>query len=395
MRPFWALLAVAWCVGAGAQEPSAATVRLVAGQNQFAFDLLRAQPADRGTFCSPYSICQALTMLYVGADDGLRAQLAKALGVDAADDGWLRANASQAAELLRTGNRDGGALALANGIFLAPPGEPRPGYAAQARAAVTQTEVRSLDFGRPEEARTAVNQFVAEHTHQRITDLIPRGGVNPSTLVVVANATWFRMPWAKPFDPSQTEPAVFHRLDGTRALVPFMNQVAPIAMGHAADCLLLAKDYRGGQLRALMVLPDEGKLPAVESRLSAAWWAAARAAMASPVERELAMPKFSAALSLDLLTHLRSLGIAEAAPAPVATGRAGGFTTINGAWHRAFVRVDELGTEAAAASGMRADSALPNPIRLNRPFLFVIEDRATGAILFLGRIGNPGGEVIK
>ena len=301
--------------------------------------------------------------------------------------------------------------------------------------------VNLVDFhGSPEGARTTINDWVADRTQQHIRDLIPPGAVTTDTRLVLTNAVWFRGAWKDPFEPSQTADAVFTgksgdtkrvRLmhDGWRDDVPyaaftstgeyFATPARVPATGNSAvptypdddGFQIVELPYKGGDLAMVVLLPRRhDRLAALESLMSPerlqAWLA--------HLERrtvDTALPRWRQRSQVQLGTPLRTLGMARAFTQPTATGGAQ-FEGMNGATdvdqklfvseavHQAFVEVSEEGTEAAAATAvvMAPGAAAPavvemvpfKPVfRADRPFVYLIRDTKSGAILFLGRVLDP------
>ncbi|MBI5831178.1 MAG: serpin family protein [Armatimonadetes bacterium] len=412
MRRVWVALCLGLCpiaamsqpVGLDEDEPLRPAQALVAAQNRFAFDLLRAQPAERGTFLSPYSIHQALTMLYVGAKGETRAQLAKALGIDPAEDAWLGQNAALCARLRAEANTSSGKLLVANALFPERKYPVRPEFMTAATQAVAGAEVRPLDFGNVGQAVDTINRWAADHTEQRIPRVLTPDALRDPVALVLANAVYFKDRWAEEFVPRRTQPGAFARLDGSRVRLPVMHQTEDMAYARGAGWQAVAKYYRGSHLRGVFVVPDAGGFAAFAGSLTSQTWADIRERLSS-YEVTLALPKFGARVGTDLVDTLKSLGVTDAFdPETADLSGIGGEPHelyLGVASHEAFVRLDEEGTEAAAVTivgalkgGERAPSRQAS-LTIDRPFLFLIEDTATGTILFLGRIGNPGGEVIK
>ena len=271
----------------------------------------------------------------------------------------------------------------------------------------------AVDFrGAPEAARERINAWVAEQTNDRIRDLIPEGGVDRATRLVLANAIYFLGTWEKPFEPSATRPEPFYGPRGVRD-VPMMHRTGRYrlaAVGGAegapgAGVKVLDMPYQGG-LTMTVVLPDaRDGLGAVEAALShelvGRWLDALAVARVA-----VSLPRFM----------LRPGGASLSGPLG-ALGMRGAFSSaadftgianppdpddrlfVSGVFHQAFVKVDEKGTEAAAATGVamaaRGISVEPDPIvfRADHPFLFLIRDLRTGAILFIGRVEDPAGSV--
>jgi serpin B len=212
---------------------------------------------------------------------------------------------------------------------------------------------------------------------------------------VLTNAVYLDASWAIPFDPKATAEGAFVRLDGSEVTVPFMHQEEslPFAIGDGWRAVELP--YVGGELAMLIVVPDDGRFDEVEAAIGGRLLDDAAAAL-EPATVRLALPKFEYRTRETVSSVLRRLGMATAFDPQSADFS--GMTTeerlfIGEVIHEAFIAVDEAGTEAAAATAvvMRATAAPVDAVELtvDRPFLYSLYDRATGAILFMGRVLDP------
>ncbi|MCA9535697.1 MAG: serpin family protein [Myxococcales bacterium] len=385
------------------EEESAGTDVNVGGMmtraNAFGFELYqRVRGAPGNVVIAPISVHMALSMTYAGARADTAAEMQQVLHVDPADTTLHRAyravgstwNTTTSATL-RTANR----LFAAEGLPLAPE-----------FVALTRTEydapVELLDFaGAPDPSRRTINQWVAQRTEERIQELLPAGAVSPLTRLVLVNAIYFKSTWQTPFDASATEPAPFLVNGATEANVPMMRGRATFAWAELPEGLrILEMPYTGGDLSMILLLPNERSgteaLSGIEGALSTETLTRWRAAM-SRVEVEVRLPRFRLEPpSMALAGPLRALGMPTAfggeadfsgiAPPP-------GSLSISDVFHRAFIEVNEEGTEAAAATAvvMRARRAGPPPpsFMADHPFVFVLLDLRSGAVLFLGRVSDP------
>jgi serpin B len=259
--------------------------------------------------------------------------------------------------------------------------------------------VRLADFvADPEAARVAVNDWVAEETRDRIPELIAAGMVDELTRMILVNAIYLKAPWAIPFEPDATRPAPFTLLDGSTVEVPFMAR-SDMSMAYARGEGWQAVElpYAGDELAMLVLLPDEGALQAVEGELAGGLIDRAAKALAA-TDAVLELPRWESETRVELSTALAALGM------PTAFTDAADFTgmttdeplQIGFVIHQANITVDEAGTEAAAATavGIQATSAPigePVIVTVDRPFLYALRDRETGAVLFLGRVTSPAG----
>jgi serpin B len=257
--------------------------------------------------------------------------------------------------------------------------------------------LRLLDFGQaPEESRLTINNWVSDQTEGKIKDLIPRGEIGPLTRLVLTNAIYFNAAWRLPFSKDRTADGPFYLLDGSKVTVPMMQQSESLRYAAGPGYQAVELPYDGQQLAMLILLPGAGQLAAFEGSLNAEQVEAIGRGLA-PKQVALTMPRFKYESSFKLNETLRAMGMADAFTPKVAdfSGMDGTHDLFIGAvLHKAFVAVDEAGTEAAAATAvvMKLMSSPVSPVQVtvDRPFVFLIRDLETGAILFVGRVVNPG-----
>ena len=360
---------------------------------------------DGNVVFSPASIHLALAMAYAGAKGDTAVEMAAVLGSPFADQERFHAALNALDTALEARNR------------VEPPGpsgEERKVVVRTANALWGQQGVafltpfldtlarnygagmRLVDYvADAEAARVAINGWVARETNDRITDLIPAGVLGPMTRLVLTNAVYLDASWAVPFDPKATADGAFSLLDGSEVTVPFMHleESLPFAVGDGWQAVELP--YLGGELAMLVVLPDAGRFDEVEASVGGGLFDTAAAGL-TPTTVRLALPKFEYRTQETVSSLLQRLGMTTAFDPQSADFS--GMTTeerlfIGEVIHEAFIAVDEAGTEAAAATAvvMRATAAPVDAVELDvdRPFLYSLYDRATGAILFMGRVLDP------
>jgi serpin B len=252
-----------------------------------------------------------------------------------------------------------------------------------------------VDYVRaPDAARRAINAWVSDRTRSRIPELIPDGIITELTRFVLTNAIYLKAKWGRPFHDQRTGPAPFHRQDGTDAQVQMMRAgIVHFPYHRGPDYQVVHLPYVGG-LSMIVIVPDAGAFAAFESRLDGARLTAIAEAAAS-TSIDLSMPRFEFRTTTLLKAPLGRLGM------PIAfTERAdfSGIATvepllIQEVVQEAFISVDEEGTEAAAATAV-IGGATGGPsewvtLTIDRPFIFIIRDDATGATLFMGRVLDP------
>jgi len=374
---------------------------LVNGNSAFAFSLYRALKEENGNlFYSPYSISLALAMTYAGARGETEQQMADTLHFILSQDRLHPAFNGLDLELARRSegaegkDGEGFRLNIVNALW------GQEGYKFLSEFLDLLAEnygagLRLLDFYAPEEARVTINDWVSDQTEGRIEDLIPQGVIDDMTRLVLTNAIYFNAAWAEPFEPDQTADGTFYLLDGSEVTVPMMKQTESFGYAEGEGYQAVELPYEGGELAMVILLPEAGGCEAFEGSLDAE---RVDAIVKDLTHKEVAltMPKFEFDSSFELAEILAGMGM------PDAFNEAADFSGMDGTpllfikevVHKAFVSVDEAGTEAAAATAVvMAFKALPSPpieVTVDRPFVFLIRDIETGAILFVGRVVNPG-----
>jgi len=353
------------------------------GLNTFAWDLFGHLRRKRGNiFFSPFSLHTALGMAWAGSSGETAAEFAKVLHALADED----AHHAQAAALAsrHRGSREY-VLAVANRLFA------RKDLTFHARFLTTCADVYDSPLEQvvfPEPGRTRINLWVAEQTRGCILNLLP--DVPRDTQVVLVNAVYFKGAWKEPFKPEATRDGKFH-LDSQRDVtVAFMNRTDHMLMGETQDAWMVELPYKGDRIAMDLIVPkvlhglaglamDRFILPAAFSKLR-------------EKRVNLSLPRFSLRWGLELVSALQSLGLTRAFGRSDFTRMSAEPVVLSRVFHQAFVEVNEQGTVAAAASAVLGRRSIRVPeIRINvdHPFLFVIRDLETGAILFVGRVEDP------
>jgi serpin B len=257
--------------------------------------------------------------------------------------------------------------------------------------------LRILDFkSAPEQSRMTINKWVSDQTEDRIKDLLPEGSINPLTRLVLTNAIYFNAAWKLPFKPEATTNGPFHLINGDDVTVPMMKQTEYFGYAKSGNYLAVELPYDGDELSMVILMNETGKFSDFENTLKLS---AVKAIIDSLKYTRVAltMPKFEFESEFGLKETLMEMGMEE--PFRDSADFSGmskeSDLHIDDVVHKAFVSVDEAGTEAAAATGVivGTTSMPPEPVTvtLDRPFVFLIRDIQTGAILFIGRVMNPGG----
>jgi serpin B len=379
----------------------AGLVTLVDGNSAFALDLYQELKAEDGNlFYSPYSISAALAMTYAGARGETEQQMADALNFDLPQNQLHPAFNLLDQELARRGegargkDEEGFRLHVVNAIW----GQKDYTFLPEFLDVLAENYgagLRILDFANaPEESRITINNWVSDQTESRIEDLIPQGMIDIFTRLVLTNAIYFNAAWQYPFREEATKDSPFYLLDGGEVTVSMMSQTESFGYAEDDDYQAVELTYDGGELSMVILLPRSGHFEAFEESLNAERVSVIINSL-EPGQVTLAMPKFEFESAFQMKETLMAMGM------PVAFSDMADFSGMTGGRdlyisevvHKAFVSVDEAGTEAAAATAvimkMTALPAEPVKFTANRPFIFIIRDIETGAILFLGRILNP------
>jgi serpin B len=367
----------------------------VAGNSAFAFDLYQALRDETGNlFFSPYSISVALAMTYAGARGATERQMAETLHFTLPQERLHPAFNALDLEL-RSTERDDFKLHIANAIW------GQIGYSflsafLDVLARNYGAGLRLLDFEKePEASRQAINDWVSEQTEKKIKDLIPSGGITRDTTLVLSNAIYFDADWEQPFAKARTADGVFNTLDGREVTVSMMSMSEPASLPYAAGQGYQAVElpYKGGEMSMVILVPDAGQFEAFEAALGAGRVDAILGEL-EPKQVDLKLPKFSYESSFSLAQKLAAMGMPDAFEAADFSGMDGTDQLfISEVFHKAFVAVDEAGTEAAAATAVVVGKmALPMvdiQLVVDRPFIFTIRDVNNGTVLFVGRVLNP------
>ncbi len=386
------LLGFASIVGTAPEVNEASLKELVAGNNAFAFDLYQALRTNEcNLFFSPYSISLALAMTYAGARDNTAIEMAETLHFTLQQDRLHPAlNALGEKFLARDENIN---LTIANALW-GQAGYPfLPDFLAVLDTGY-DAGLRRADFiGDPEQARMEINNWVNEETEGKIEDLMGPGTITPDTRLVLANAIYFKGTWKVQFDAKKTELAPFYRLDGSQVKVPMMRVKEHFPYTEGRDYQAIELPYTGDTLSMIILLPRAGMFADFEANLSVERLDAILAQLCSE-KVNLAMPKFELTSEFSLVETLAQLGMPDAFQSGIAdfSGMDGTHDLFIGCVaHKAYVSVNEEGTEAAAATGVSMVLSIPSMMTIDHPFIFLIRDIETGTILFMGRVVDPSG----
>ncbi|MCP4578818.1 MAG: serpin family protein [Deltaproteobacteria bacterium] len=371
---------------------------LVQDNSAFALDLFHKLRTSEGNlFFSSYSISTALAMTYAGARNNTEKEMAKALRFSP-DQKRLHAGfAELEARFNLLNDADNITLNIANSLW------PQEGYSLLPEYLLLikksyGVSISPVDYkGASEEARTIINAWVEDKTHEKIKDIIQPGILDALTRLVLVNAIYFKGNWAGQFKPEQTKIAPFFVSSEESVQHPLMSQKQKFRYAKLESLRILELPYVGNELSMIVLLPKEADdLKELESRLSVENLNQWRGRLKKR-EVMVFLPKFKMTSKFRLDKTLVSMGMVDAfsdikADFSGMDGRSAGFF-IGAVLHKAFVDVNEEGTEAAAATAVvmrrTSISAPPPTFRADHPFVFLIQDNRTESILFMGRVTDP------
>ncbi len=387
-----------------APPPAADAKRLATSSNALGFDIYgKVRGAPGNLAISPASISAALAMTYGGARAQTEAQMKRVMHLEGARDAVMT-DWGALSRSLQSPNRPV-KLRIANRLFGEKTYTFDQGFLDRTRDAYG-APLEPTDFKEAfEPARARINGWVEDQTEKRIKDLLPVRALDATTRLVLVNAIYFLADWAEPFEKMATRDQPFKVTPTAPKATPMMHHDGSHRFAQTDGVKVLELPYQGGESSMLFILPDrEDGLEALESSLSAAKLAAWTAAL-GPRAVAVTLPRFevSPTPSLSLGSELVKLGMVDAFDKDKAdfTGIANPKDArerlyIAKVFHKAFVKVDEKGTEAAAATAVvMAKGGGGPPARpaleftADRPFLFLIMEKASGLVLFVGRVADP------
>ena len=371
---------------------------VVDGNTAFALDLYsRLKDEDGNLFFSPYSISVALAMTYAGARENTAQQMSQTLRFSL-DPQRLHPAFGKLEERLEALQEEGNVqLEIANSLW------PHKSYPILEEyiglvKKYYGVKITPLDYAANiEAARSIINEWVEEKTKDKIKDMIGPGVLDALTRLVLVNAIYFKGNWADQFEEELTKDAPFHPLSGESIEVPMMKQQETFGYAEHEDLQILQMPYAGDEMSMLVLLPKNmdglANLQSVLSKENLEKW------IKSIRKKEVLvfLPKFKVTSQFRLDEALASMGMTDAfSPEKADLSGIDGEPHrlyIGAVIHKAFVDVNEEGTEAAASTAVGFTLAsMPEPVptfRADHPFIFMIRDNNTGSILFMGRIVDP------
>jgi serpin B len=375
---------------------SARLPELISGNTRFAFDLYHKLFAAGENFVySPHSLSISLAMTYAGARGTTEEQMKQSLNFTLPQNQLHPAFNTLDQVLYSRMDKDGAVRLQVTNALWGQQGYPFLESFLDTLAENYDAGMQVVNFSRPEEARRLINQWAGKQTKDRIQELVPPGVINGATALILANATTFDGKWLHPFAANATYDDAFTLLDGSQVTVPMMTQAANLGYAEQAGVQFVELPYKGDDLSMVILLPDEGTFEDYAQSSNPAKLDTIPGDLKLTAVR-LTMPKFQFDAEFRLKEVLMDMGMTEAFGDADFSGIDGTRELfISEVCHGAFIAVDEAGTEAAAASavimGRKGEMMPEKEIKVDRPFLFLIRDIKTGAILFLGHVVNPAG----
>lgn len=381
--------------GPSSGAPGAEARAPITSQNDFTLAMLRALEKERdNVFYSGTSLRSALGMTALGAKGDTLSEMTAALAVEADPAANVASAKREAAEWKRAAGKTelhiGSRLFVERSFALAAPfrEQTKSGYGAG-------VGLQNFEHA-SEQSRQDINRWVSDQTKQRITDLLPEGSITPLTRMVLTNAIYFKGSWATEFPKGATRDAPFHAPTGS-VNVPTMHRKSDMRYEENDEVSLVELPYKNSDLALLVALPTENTTLATVVRELTDEKLARWARSLETRELLLALPKFEFRWGRSVKKDLQGMGVRKAftEDADFSAMNASGTPElfVDDVFHKGFVLVDEVGTEAAAATAvvMRTKSAMKRTLELHvdRPFLFFVRNVKTGDVLFAGRVSNP------
>jgi serpin B len=363
---------------------------VVAAEQRLSLALLQQVGHGSNVTVSPASLDLALGMLQNGARGQTAAEIAKALQASGiSTDDQNAGLAALTSELDAAAAKDGIEFDSANSLWQQQGFEVKKQFLG-ALAAYYKSGVWQVDYAQHmDDALAALNAWTSEHTHGKITKLFDR--LDPMTVLVLANAIYFHAKWQTPFDKAETQPGAFTTADGSQVPVKYMSGGAGLLAAIRGDYQAVALPYAGGRFSALAVMPTHGSLGDFVAGMTPESINAIADGLTTGVS--VSMPRFTTTSTLDLKPVLQALGMQQAfTDSADFAGLSEQSTAVDQVIQRDYLQVGEYGTTAAAVTGigMVATSAQAGPeVHLDHPFLFLVRDTQTGAILFASEITDP------
>jgi serpin B len=355
--------------------------------------LVSSAGKDSNMVVSPFSISAVMAMAFAGAKGSTAEQMKTVLAFPEKDQ-VLMEGYGDLSNILKSS--DNFTLDAANRLFVQENFKLLESYTHRVRCHF-QALPESVNFLQGEEARGTINCWVEKQTHEKIKDLIPVGALSVDTRLVLVNAIYFKGDWENKFNTEATSQDKFTTAKATEVTASMMHQEVKCRSNHSKElgCTVLEMPYKGKRLSMLIFLSHTpGGFDAMEEKFTALDMA--NLELMPEIKYAIALPKFKLETSHDLVSNLKAVGLVDMFVPGMAdfSGITGSKDLhVSSVVQKAFIEVNEEGSEAAAATGMMMQvMCMPTPPKkfiCNRPFLFAIKDNLSGMILFTGRVVDP------
>lgn len=390
------MIAMGNCMAVTGKEQGTASI--ISGNTEFAFDLYARLKDNPGNlFFSPYSLSTALALVYAGSDGTTKDQMAATLHFDDSipDNRFHKLFGQLAATLNQQGQKGDYELSIANALWMQKDFQFQSAYLRQMESCY-DADFETVDFEKnPEIVAQKINRWVEEQTNHKIRELFKPDSLNDRTRLVLTNAVYFKGDWMTQFPKDNTKDTQFYINKSDTVDVSMMYQKEKFRFADSGDILVLQLPYQGKSLSMLILLPkDIDGIRKLEQQLNPdqldRWQKELR-----KQEVMVYLPRFKTTCEFALADMLKKMGISEAF---TDAADFSGMSKYEGLFisdvvHKAFVEVNEEGTEAAAATGISVGvtsiPAAPTMFCADHPFIFMIQDNNTGSILFIGRVADP------
>lgn len=407
------LAGISACTGAVEKRPdvcsapqgsSASAGTLASADTAFALSFFPRAVASAGgqaenVVLSPYSVSTTLMMVDVGAAGQTRAQIESVLKLPASAASEAQAYAALACGEETDATSNDNSLFIANSLW-GQKGKPFDKTFESVLETGYGAPLQQVDFqGNATGAIQSINGWVADKTQGKIPALLGAGDVDATTRLVLVNAIYFKGAWASAFDARQTAPQPFTLPDGSEIDVPTMTGTIDVRSPSEPGLTVLELPYKGDAMAMDFLMPDpaSGGLAAFEQALTPAALSAALAPLSGKTSAQVFVPKFSFSTHVELAPVLEGMGMVDVFDRMQAdlSGTDGAMDlSVHAVVQQALVQVDEQGTVAAAATAASecqcSGVSVPETIRIDHPFVFLIRDRSNGSIVFMGQVANPG-----
>lgn len=366
---------------------------IATANNAFAFDMYSMIKSDvENIFFSPYSIFTAMAICYDGAEGSTKEQMSNVFYYPLSKP-VLEGSTKEMIDTINSDN-DAYDLETANALWVLEEYPLNEQYVFNAENNYDGM-ITPLDFaGQPEESRLIINSWVEKKTNDKIKDLLAEGSIDGNTRLIITNAVYFNGIWLQEFEEAGTRKKVFYLSDGQEKKVDTMYAIETYNYGKDKNAQILELPYKGDDISMYIILPSKNNIEEFENDLTLGYYNELKDNLNSD-EVKILLPKFTFEARAELNEPLQDMGIVDAFDSSMADFSgisASDGLSISEVIHQAYIGVNEKGTEAAAATGIVMVESLPYykyEFTADHPFMFFIEDKRTGCILFMGKVENP------